>query len=88
MKKSRFSEEQIIGFIKEVEAGMPVADLCRKHGFSDASFYKWRAKFGGMDVSEARRLRDLEGENGKLKKLLAEAHLDIEALKTAFGVKR
>jgi len=88
MKKSRFSEEQIISFIKEVEAGMPVADLCRKHGFSDASFYKWRAKFGGMDVSEARRLRDLEGENGKLKKLLAEAHLDIEALKTAFGVKR
>ncbi len=88
MKKSRFSEEQIIGFIKEVEAGMPVADLCRKHGFSDASFYKWRAKFGGMDISEARRLRDLEGENNKLKKLLAEAHLDIEALKTAFGVKR
>jgi len=88
MKKSRFSEEQIIGFIKEVEAGMPVADLCRKHGFSDASFYKWRSKFGGMDVSGARRLRDLEGENNKLKKLLAEAHLDIEALKTAFGVKR
>ena len=88
MKKSRFSEEQIIGFIKEVEAGMAVAVLCRKHGFSDASFYKWRAKFGGMDVSEARRLRDLEGENSKLKKLLAEAHLDIEALKTAFGVKR
>jgi putative transposase len=88
MKKSRFSEEQIIGFIKEAEAGMPVAELCRKHGFSDASFYKWRAKFGGMDVSEARRLRDLEGENNKLKKLLAEAHLDIEALKTAFGVKR
>ncbi len=88
MKKSRFSEEQIIGFIKEAEAGMPVAAICRKHGFSDASFYKWRAKFGGMDVSEARRLRDLEGENNKLKKLLAEAHLDIEALKTAFGVKR
>lgn len=88
MKKSRFSEEQIIGFIKEAEAGMSVASLCRKHGFSDASFYKWRAKFGGMDVSEARRLRDLEGENSKLKKLLAEAHLDIEALKTAFGVKR
>ncbi len=88
MKKSRVSEEQIIGFIKEAEAGMPVAELCRKHGFSDASFYKWRAKFGGMDVSEARRLRDLEGENNKLKKLLAEAHLDIEALKTAFGVKR
>lgn len=88
MKKSRFSEEQIIGFIKEAEAGMPVAELCRKHGFSDASFYKWRAKFGGMDVSEARRLRELEGENAKLKKLLAEAHLDMEALKTAFGVKR
>jgi len=88
MKKSRFSEEQIISFIKEAEAGMPVAQLCRKHGFSDASFYKWRTKFGGMDVSEARRLRELEGENGKLKKLLAEAHLDIEALKTAFGVKR
>jgi len=88
MKKSRFSEEQIIGFIKEAEAGMPVAALCRKHGFSDASFYKWRAKYGGMDVSEARRLRDLEGENNKLKKLLAEAHLDMEALKTAFGVKR
>jgi len=88
MKKSRFSEEQIIGFIKEAEAGMPVAQLCRKYGFSDASFYKWRTKFGGMDVSEARRLRELEGENGKLKKLLAEAHLDIEALKTAFGVKR
>jgi len=67
---------------------MPVAELCRKHGFSDASFYKGRAKFGGMDVSEARRLRELEGENAKLKKLLAEGHLDMEALKTAFGVKR
>ena len=88
MKKSRFSEEQIIGFIKEAEAGMPVVQLCRKHGFSDASFYKWRTKFGGMDISEARRLRELEGENSKLKKLLAEAHLDMEALKTAFGVKR
>jgi len=88
MKKNRFSEEQIIGFIKEAEAGMPVVQLCRKHGFSDASFYKWRTKFGGMDISEARRLRELEGENAKLKKLLAEAHLDMEALKTAFGVKR
>lgn len=88
MKKSRFSEEQIIGFIKEVEAGMPVVELCRTHGFSDASFYKWRTRFGGMNISEARRLRELEGENGKLKKLLAEAHLDIEALKTAFGIKR
>jgi len=88
MKKSRFSEEQMIGFIKEVEAGMPVAELCRKHGFSDASFYKWRAKFGGMEAGDAKRMRGLESENAKLKKLLAEAHLDIEALKTAFGVKR
>ncbi len=88
MKKSRYTEEQIIGFIREAEAGIPVADLCRKHGFSDASFYKWRAKFGGMEVSDAKKLRDLEGENAKLKKLLAEAHLDIHALKSVFGVKR
>jgi putative transposase len=88
MKKSRFSDEQIIGFIKQVEAGMTVKELCRKHGFSDAAFYKWRERFGGMNVPEARRLRDLEAENTKLKKLLAEAHLDIEALKVGFGVKR
>ena len=88
MKKSRYTEEQIIGFIREAEAGIPVADLCRKHGFSDASFYNWRAKFGGMEVSDAKKLRDLEGENAKLKKLLAEAHLDIHALKSVFGVKR
>ena len=88
MKPRRFTEEQIIGFIREAEAGIPVADLCRKHGFSDASFYKWRAKFGGMEVSDAKKLRDLEGENAKLKKLLAEAHLDIHALKSVFGVKR
>ena len=88
MKKSRYTEEQIIGFIREAEAGIPVADLCRKHGFSDASFYKWRAKFGGLEVSDAKKLRDLEGENAKLKKLLAEAHLDIHALKSVFGVKR
>ena len=67
---------------------MPVKELCRKGGFSDATFYKWRAKFGGMDVSDAKRLKELEGENGKLKKLLAEAHLDIHALKSVFGVKR
>ena len=66
---------------------MPVKELCRKHGFSDDSFYKWRAKFGGMDVSEARRLKELESENGKLKRLLAEAHLDIHALKTVLGTK-
>lgn len=88
MRKSKYSEEQIIGFIKQVEAGMALKELCRKHGFSDASFYKWRAKFGGMNVSEARRLKELEGENGKLKRLLAEAHLDIHALKSVFGTKR
>lgn len=88
MRKSRYSEEQIIGFLKQADAGMPIKELCRKGGFSDATFYKWRAKFGGMDVSDARRLKDLEGENAKLKKLLAEAHLDIHALKSVFGVKR
>ena len=88
MRKSKYTEEQIIGFLRQVEAGMPVKELGRKHGFSDASFYKWRAKYGGMNVSEARRLKELEGENGKLKKLLAEAHLDIHALKSVFGTKR
>jgi putative transposase len=87
MRKSRYSEEQIIGFLKQADAGMPIKELCRKGGFSDAIFYKWRAKFGGMDVSDARRLKELENENGKLKKLLAEAHLDIDALKGVFGVK-
>lgn len=87
MRKSRFSTEQVIGFIKQVEAGMPVVDLCRQHGFSGATFYKWRAKYGGMDVPDARRLKALEAENSRLKKLLAEAHLDIEALKIGFGVK-
>lgn len=88
MRKSRYTEEQIIGFIKQAESGLPIKDLCRKGGFSDATFYKWRARYGGMDVPDARRLRELEAENGKLKKLLAEAHLDIHALNTAFGVKR
>ena len=88
MKKSRYSEEQIIGFLREADAGMPIKELCRKGGFSDATFYKWRAKFGGMEVSDAKRLRELEGENAKLKKLLAEAHLDMHALKSVFGVKR
>lgn len=87
MKKRRFTEQQIIGFLKEAEAGVAVQELCRKHGFSDAAFYKWRAKFGGLEVNEVKRLRELEAENAKLKKLLAEAHLDIEALKVAFGVK-
>jgi putative transposase len=88
MKKSRYSEEQIIGFLKQADAGMPIKELCRKGGFSDATFYKWRAKFGGMDVSDAKRLKELEGENAKLKKLLAEAHLDMHALKSVLGVKR
>ena len=79
--KKRFSEEQIIGFLKQAEAGVAVKDLCRKHGFSDAAFYTWRRKFGGMDVADAKRLRELEAENAKLKKLLAEAMLDNEALK-------
>ena len=88
MRKSKFTEEQIIGFLNQAAAGLPVKDLCRQGGFSDATFYKWRAKFGGLQVSEAARLRELEGENAKLKKLLAEAHLDIHALKSVFGVKR
>ncbi|MET3551224.1 transposase/transposase-like protein [Burkholderia sp. 567] len=79
--KKRFTEGQNIGFLKEAEAGMPVKELCRKHSFSDASLYAWRAKFGGMKVSEARRLKDLETENARLKKLLAEAMLDMEARK-------
>ena len=76
--KKRFSEEQIIGFLREVDTGMPVKDLCRRHGFSEASYYLWRGKFGGMDVSDARRLKALEAENAKLKKLLAEAMLERE----------
>ena len=87
-RTSEYSEEQIIGFLKQVEAGMPVAEICRKGGFSDATFYKWRSKFGGMEASDAKRLRELEAENAKLKKLLAEAHLDMHALKSVLGVKR
>ncbi len=88
MKKSKFTDEQIIGYLKQAEAGVPIKDLCRKGGFSDATFYKWRARFGGMDVPDAKRLRELEAENNKLKRLLAEAHLDIHALKSVFGTKR
>ena len=81
MKRSRFSEEQIIGILKEHEAGMPTAEVCRRHGISGATFYKYKAKFGGLEVSEARRLRALEDENAKLKKLLAAAMLDNVVLK-------
>lgn len=86
--KKRCTEEQIIGFLKQAEAGVVVKELCRQHGFSDASFYNWRAKFGGMEVSDAKRLKELETENARMKRLLAEAILDAEALKVALGVKR
>ena len=81
MKRSRFTQEQIIGVLKEHQAGAAVADLCRKHGISDATFYTWRSKYGGMEVSEAKRLRALEDENARLKKLLAESMLDVSTLK-------
>ena len=85
MRKSRFSEEQIIGILKEHQAGMPVADLCRKHGISDATLYAWRSKYGGMEVSDARKLKTLEDENRRLKKLLAESMLDVATLRGALG---
>ena len=81
MKKKRYSEEQIIGFLREADAGLAVKELCRKHGFSEASYYGWKAKFGGMNVSEAQRLKSLEAENAKLKKLLANSMLEIDAMR-------
>lgn len=81
MKKSRFSEEQIVAVLKEHQAGIPVADICRKYGISDATLYNWRNRYGGMEVSDARRLKTLEDENRKLKKLLAEQMLDNATLK-------
>lgn len=85
MKKARLTEEQIIGILQEHETGVSVADLCLKHGVSDATVYKWKAKYGGMDVSEAKRLRGLEDENARLKRLLADAMLDNAALKDLLG---
>ena len=79
--KKRYTEEQIIGFLREADAGLPIKELCRKHGFSEASYYGWKAKFGGMNVSDAQRLKALEAENNKLKKLLANSMLEIDAMR-------
>jgi putative transposase len=87
MKRKRFSEEQIIAVLKEAEAGAKVLELCRKHGISDATFYNWKAKYAGMTVAELRRLRELEAENSKLKRIVADQALDISALKDLLGRK-
>lgn len=85
MKRSRFSDEQIIGILNEHQAGLGAKELCRKHGVSDATFYKWRSKYGGMEVSDAKKLKALEAENAKLKKLLAEQMMDVSTLKEMLG---
>jgi putative transposase len=85
--KKRFSEEQIIGFLREADKGVAVKELCRRHGFSEASYYLWRGKFGGMDVSDAKRLKSLETENTRLKKLLAESMLENEVTREALRKK-
>lgn len=87
MRKTRFSEEQIIGILKEAEHGAKVKDLCRRHGISEQSFYRWRSKYGGLEVSEARRLKELEDENRRLKQMVADLSLDNQALKAVLGKK-
>jgi putative transposase len=87
MKRSRFTEEQVIAVLREQGAGVPTAEVCRKHGISSATFYKWRAKYGGLELSEAKRLRALEDEDGRLKRMLADAMLDNAALKDLLGKK-
>jgi putative transposase len=85
MRRSKYSEEQVIGILKEHDAGISTAEICRKYGVSNATFYKWRGKFGGMEVSDARKLKALEDENRKLKKLLAESMLDVSTLREMLG---
>ena len=85
MKTSKFTDSQIMSILKQAESGTPVATLCREHGMSNATFYKWRAKFGGMEVSDAKKLKALEAENAKLKKLLAEQMMDVSTLKEMLG---
>lgn len=87
MRQSRFSEEQIIGVLKQAEGGMKTAEICRQHGVSAATYYKWKTKYGGLEVSEARRLRQLEEENRRLKQMVAEQALDIQALRTVVSKK-